>query len=461
MSAVSRRIAHVVVVAVVVGTVACTPARRNIAPRAAPATATVAIDVRLDDGYREWLVQAAARTRLDSTTDEEHQQQLDATYAYAVSLVRDTASLLVSELPQKNIARVVGDVSAADLLLRGVARGDDYGQIVLHWQLVDPQTSAVVSAGVTEGHVFASAGFVADQVTATLVSADLSRYGAPPTPSLPPAPPPPPPKANPKSSTPGENAWAVVIGVERYRDGLPAATHAADDARAMAQFFVETMNVPESHVRMLLNERAGRADMASILEEWLPRNAVAVGQSGAKNGRVYVSFSGHGAPDPETGDAYLVPYDADPAFLKTRGYAVSAVNAQLEALSARGYEVFVFYDACFSGSGERSVLAAGTRPLVPVKAITPRKGVSTLAAAKPQQTTGAAPGGGHGLFTAHLLTALRGAADGDGDGVVGVGDVFLYVGPRVERDARLQNREQQPTLSSTTPQAPLVLGLAR
>src|SRR5262249_19877177 len=42
----------------------------------------------------------------------------------------------------------------------------------------------------------------------------------------------------------------------------------------------------------------------------------------------------------------------------------------------------------------------------------------------------------HGLFTYHLLRGLEGAGDRDGDGKVGVAELFEYVSAAVERDAR-------------------------
>lgn len=246
---------------------------------------------------------------------------------------------------------------------------------------------------------------------------------------------------------PGDNTWAIVVGIERYRDALPIATYAENDARAFAAWLETTLNVPPTHIKLLVGDRASRADLASAIEEWLPRNARTPG------GRVYVYFSGHGAPDPETGTAYLVPWDADPAYLKTRGYAIDALYASLSKLPSQ--ESFVFLDACFSGSGERSVLAAGTRPLVPVRSPTPVKSrLVAYAAASSTQTTGGWQARGHGLFTGHLLDALRGASDENVDGTITVDEVARYVAPRVGREARLQNREQTPVLTMPTGAAP-------
>jgi hypothetical protein len=45
------------------------------------------------------------------------------------------------------------------------------------------------------------------------------------------------------------------------------------------------------------------------------------------------------------------------------------------------------------------------------------------------------PGLGHGLFTHHLLRGMEGDADHDGDGNVGIDELFVHVSKAVERDA--------------------------
>ena len=51
---------------------------------------------------------------------------------------------------------------------------------------------------------------------------------------------------------------------------------------------------------------------------------------------------------------------------------------------------------------------------------------------------------GHGLFTYHLLDGIRGAGDRDGDGRIGVAELFEHVAEAVERDARALGMIQKP-----------------
>lgn len=235
--------------------------------------------------------------------------------------------------------------------------------------------------------------------------------------------------------------YALVVGVERYKS-LPAASFASNDARSAADAF-QALGVPEENLVLLDGSRAGLADLSKYVEEWLPKRVTA-------DSRVYFFFSGHGAPDVDGGAPYLMPWDADAAFVKSTGFALARLYGALEKLPAK--EVIVALDSCFSGSGGRSVLAPGLRPLVNLKMPPPpRRRLSILAASEAAEAAGGLPAVGHGAFTYHLLEGLGGAADKDGDGRLTLAEWHGYARKRVILDARAQNREQTPTLATATP----------
>ena len=450
----------VVVAALLTFVVGCYE-RVAIPARATPSSAKIALRFEFPQEQQarvQELAEQSAQQMSSSSSSADFALQANEVIASVKTTQTDITALLTRDLPAKNIGAVVRDDGAADLHLDGITRVTGLNVFVTDWQLTDPTTHVVLRAGTAEWGPFPNAGAIVDHILQDLVAVDLARYGTPAPVAAPtPTPTPTPAPSIPRSTTSGDNAWAVVIGVERYREQLAPATFADNDAVAFAKTLEETLNVPANHIKVLRGERASRADIASVIEEWLPRNAR------AKDGRVYVFFSGHGAPDVDSGDAYLVPFDADPAYLKTRGYSIKQLYAALGAL--KDQHTFVFLDACFSGSGDRSVLAEGTRPLVPVKTPAVVGGIVSYAAAQPQQTTGGDVARQHGLFTAHVLDALRGGADDNADGNVDIAELRKYVDARVETAARLSNREQLPVLNVPTGIAPssvvLVQGLAR
>ncbi len=417
--------------------------RVELRQKSTPPASRIFVQVEIDEG----LVDAHAAAQAQALLDEGDKQALaglpkpPSSESMFETLGLSLAATLKADLVRHKLGFVVLDPAAeADLRLLGRLRQDPMSGAALDWQLIEVRSGVVVQAGV------ATSGFLnpeqfSDQILQDLLGVDVDQYaqagpsaprpaGAAGGEALKP----------PSSGTDGRRAFAVIVGVESYREGLPAATHAEADARAFAAFAEVTLGVPPEHIRLLLGDRAGRADVASAIEEWLPRN---VREPGAT---VYFFFSGHGAPDVETGDAYLVPYDADPAFLKTRGYALSQLYARLGALPDA--QTFAFIDACFSGAGERSVLASGTRPLVPVKAVKAPGSLIAFSAASASEATGAAADAPHGLFTLHLLDGLSGRADANADADVTLDELVNHVTAQVSRAARLQNRDQTPSLTN-------------
>jgi hypothetical protein len=232
--------------------------------------------------------------------------------------------------------------------------------------------------------------------------------------------------------------FALVIGVDKYLD-LPQAMYAERDAEAVKKHLI-ALGYPSRNVILLSGEKASRSSVEKFLETWLPRNI-------NENSRVVFYFSGHGAPDTKTGQAYLVPWDGDVNFLENTAYPVKRLYDKLNALKAK--EVVVVLDSCFSGAGGRSVLAKGTRPLVIQvndRSINLGKVISFSAAAG-NEITGAIDEQGHGAFTYYFLKGLSGAAK-DASGQVTAGSLYAYLVPKVQDTARRQNRDQTPQLMS-------------
>jgi hypothetical protein len=239
---------------------------------------------------------------------------------------------------------------------------------------------------------------------------------------------------------PNKNAYAIVIGVEKYRQKLPKADFADNDARVMAEYLTKVMGYPEENIVTLINDRALKSDLEKYIGKWLPNNV-------EKDSSVFIYYSGHGAPNPKTGDAFLVPYDGDPSFIEETGYPLKRLYAKLDMLQAK--EIIVVLDSCFSGAGGRSVLAKGARPLVMNmdKQIFHSDRIAILSASSGSQISSTYDEKGHGLFTYFLLKGIKNEDVIKPDGSIAISDLFSYLKPQVERIARKQfNNEQTPQL---------------
>ncbi len=235
--------------------------------------------------------------------------------------------------------------------------------------------------------------------------------------------------------------FAIVVGIEKYSNDLPDAQFAERDAQAMRDHLL-ALGYPERNVKFLAGSRAVRSSLEAYLEDWLPRNVKA-------DSRVFFYFSGHGAPAPESGQAYLVPWDGNPNFLDKTGYPVKKLYADLNALKVK--QVIVALDSCFSGAGGRSLLPEGSRPLVNNADMAVAGGgkIMLFAAASPKEITSTLKEQGHGLFTYYFLKGLDGAAQ-DASGSVTPRGLFSYLKPKVQDAASRQNRDQTPVLDGMT-----------
>lgn len=249
-------------------------------------------------------------------------------------------------------------------------------------------------------------------------------------------------KLNIRDAKEHKDYFAVVIGIERYRDIKSDAMYAVKDAEWVREYLIKGVGIPKANIRTLINENATKGDIEKTVEVWL-RNKVK-----GSNSMVFFYYSGHGAPD-VNGDteAYIVPYDGDPDYLEKTAYPLKSLYASLSQLPSNN--VIAVLDSCFAGRGDRSVLASGVKPIVlEVKnPYTAMGNTVVLAAAEPKEVSSAYSDAGHGLFTYYLLRGLNGEADTNGDGWVELNELFTYTDTKVIETAGEMNREQHPVIS--------------
>lgn len=243
----------------------------------------------------------------------------------------------------------------------------------------------------------------------------------------------------PQYTTPeNPNNFAVIIGVEKYAS-LPAAEFAERDAEAVRAHLM-ALGYPSRNIYFLSGQQATKAKIDQSVNTWLPKRV-------GENSTVFFYYSGHGAPDPKTGQAYLVPVDGDAEDLDSTAYPIKQLYTKLGNLKA--HHVIVALDSCFSGAGGRSVLAKGTRPLVSTIDFggLPNNMIALTASDK-SEISGTIEDQGHGAFTYFMLKGLAGAAK-NASGAVTVQSLYDYLTPKVQDAARLHNRDQSPQLLPT------------
>jgi uncharacterized caspase-like protein len=160
---------------------------------------------------------------------------------------------------------------------------------------------------------------------------------------------------------------------------------------------------------------------------------------------VFVFYSGHGAPDPESKEGYFVPVDCDPSLVKFNGYSLTTLYNNLGKLDYRSLTVVI--DACFSGSSDKGMLIKNISPVFinTVTKVLTDEFAMVFASSAAEQVSSWYPEKKHSLFTYFFLKGIQGAANNNKDRWISVGEMRKYLSDNIPYMARkLNNREQTP-----------------
>ena len=246
---------------------------------------------------------------------------------------------------------------------------------------------------------------------------------------------------------------AVIIGNRTYartQDGdrrgrvIPTVEFAHRDADAFKRYVLDVLGFNPDNVVDLRdatqaqieatfgNERSHQGKLWRFLH---PRHG----------SDVVVFYSGHGVPGLKDKRGYLLPSDADPDNAEINGYPIDLLYENLGKLEA-AKSVRVYLDACFSGDSDRGMLVRAASPVYVQAALPEAAGdkLTVLAAASGDEVASWDEEAKHGLFTHHLLDALYGKGDADGDGQVTAREAKVYLDDTMtlaarRRFGRLQN----------------------
>ncbi len=247
-----------------------------------------------------------------------------------------------------------------------------------------------------------------------------------------------------RMSRPG--AIAVVIGNRDYaHPDVPVVDFALKDAASMRRYLIESMGFSDENVLFLTN--ATQADFHGLFGTKSDHKARLYNLVQPGETDVFLFYSGHGAPDPETQTGYFLPVDCDPTLVRFNGYSLETFYQNLGKIPYRTLTVAV--DACFSGSSEQGSLIKQASP-VRIKTDNPvlrDPNAWVMTAGTSDQIASWHSQEQHGLFTYTLLKALQGAADENQDRVLDYAELRRYLTREVPQQARrLHNRYQTPDI---------------
>jgi len=246
----------------------------------------------------------------------------------------------------------------------------------------------------------------------------------------------------PETNFKNPDAVAVIIGNRNYQK-TNDVEYAINDAQSIKKYLIKTFGYKEGNI--IFETNATQGTFTSIF-----------GKNGDYKGKLYnyiksdvsdifIYYSGHGVPDPETKKAFIVPVDCDPSFARLNGFSLDIFYENLSKLSTKSTTVVI--DACFSGTSEKGNLIKNISPVLltvenPIQKLT--NGIIMTSAMK-DQVSSWYPEKKHSLFTYYFLKGIKGEADTNKDSKITFVELQQYINENVPYMARrLNNREQTP-----------------
>jgi hypothetical protein len=242
-----------------------------------------------------------------------------------------------------------------------------------------------------------------------------------------------------------KNAVAIVIGNKNYTNpDVPEVTFAHRDAAVVEQYLSKMLGYREVIVETDATQGKFFALFGTEKKDGKLQDYVKEGESD-----VFIYYSGHGAPDPESKDGYFVPVDCDPAMVDVNGYSLALFYDKINNLGAKSVTVVI--DACFSGSSDQGMLLKNISPVFIEVDESGRLAdeVIVFTSSSGEQVSSWYPEKKHSLYTYFFLKGLKGSADVDEDRSVTAEEMQSYVNEEVGFMARkLNSREQTPGLKT-------------
>jgi len=252
------------------------------------------------------------------------------------------------------------------------------------------------------------------------------------------------------NSPPRPDDVAVIIGNADYSKGrdIPNVTPAYADAAGIKHYVKQALGIRDENIIFLKD--ATQADMISTFGSGTNPKGQLFNYVKAGKSRVFVYYSGHGAPGGEDGGSYIIPTDAQASLIDLNGYPLKTLYKNLGKMSAKS--VTVVLEACFSGASQSGSVISKASPIyLKAKETGIPPNITVIAAGAVNQIASWEQDSSSSLFTKYFLKGMSGEADakpyGNGDGKVGYDELGRYFKETLTYYARrYYGRDQTPQI---------------
>ncbi|MBF0224693.1 MAG: caspase family protein [Desulfobacterales bacterium] len=241
-----------------------------------------------------------------------------------------------------------------------------------------------------------------------------------------------------------DSAYALIIGISKYRSSLNPPQFARRDAENFKELMTRTgiLKNDGGHIKQIYDGNATNTELDNGLQ-WLCKKG-----NLNKNSLLILYFSGHGSPktdedDMTIVDGYLIPSDISTDNITDRT-ALLLSYVKTEINKVKDSNSVIVLDACFSGLGKS--VSNKKLPVVKIRESIIKSDNPIISAAAENKPADEYPSGKQGLFTYFFLEALMGKGDNrneitvaNGDGWVDTYEAFSYAKYKIERLGKEQN----------------------
>ncbi len=223
------------------------------------------------------------------------------------------------------------------------------------------------------------------------------------------------------------DTFVLIIANEEYMF-VDNVDFALNDGKTFKEYCLKTLGVPERQIWHYENASGGV--IAGAVDKMVQAMNI------FNSARAIIYYCGHGIPDEQTGDAYIIPTDGKGTNTAT---CYSLNNLYTSLANSKATNVTYFMDACFSGANKQgSMLVAARGVAREAKKEVLSGSTVVFSAASGDETAMVYKDKGHGLFTYFLLKKLQ-----ESNGNVSYNELAQYLTENVKRESFLTNEKLQ------------------
>lgn len=143
--------------------------------------------------------------------------------------------------------------------------------------------------------------------------------------------------------------WAIIISPEVY-DETDDVAYSVNSGEIFEQVASKVLGVSDRRMYRLIGEDATTGKIKNRLNKLI--KFVRPGDT------IYFYYSGHGIPDIETKEPYILPKDLDPAYVRNEEeFKLASIYHRLQ--DSKATKIIAFVDSCFSGATDNKTLFKG------------------------------------------------------------------------------------------------------